>query len=123
MNKLIIQTAVLGLLLILTAGCKDKTPAYSVREAAGEVPQVKMGDEEAQETVDVAALLHDLRSQIETLEDGISGKDPTMLQPIEESINGLRIMMDGIEPAARDAVSMLKDIEEQLETLKSGMEE
>ncbi|OQY34278.1 MAG: hypothetical protein B6241_05270 [Spirochaetaceae bacterium 4572_59] len=110
------------------SGCTQKMPSYSEKEKAGEVPIIEMEipSDHMKEIPDVAAIVHDLRLQISSLEKSFSGEDPTLkksLIPIEKSLEDLNTKLEGMDSQIKESSKVLQEVRDQLDTLREEIQE
>lgn len=115
-------------LMIFISACHEKIPSYAEREKTGEVPFIEMEipSDHLKEIPDVAAIVHDLRLQISSLEKSFSGEDPTLkesLRPIEKSLKDLNTKLEGMDPQLEEASMVILEIMDQLETVRDEIQE
>ncbi len=117
------------LVLLLSAGaCKESIPDYAQREKTGEVETIEMDTAAEPEVppVDVAALFSDLHAQFQDLEMNLTGENPEWresLEPLENSLNELTLMLENTAPSSDKTCAAVKEIQLQIEDIYRSLED
>ena len=116
-----------SILTLFSTGCHPKTPSDITQEKnlIYDLEMIIPADEMA-DPPDVAALIHDIKEQVLTLEKGVKGEDPVFLEslsPLKQTLHDLNTTLTGLNPELEETKGLLKDLQSQIETINAQFQE
>ena len=115
------------ILPVLFAGCHPKKPSDITREK--NLPyelEMIIPAEEMEETLDVTALVSDLKEQVSALEKGLKGEDTQFMKtidPLRQSLKDLDATLKGLDPVLNETRGMIKDVQNQIDRISNQFKE